>query len=233
MVHQLDNSLILKRVHELHKALWEERFSLLGRDAVSPTELLDPRLACALLGITFEEYPEIPNRFGGRNGHKIAGLLDRQARKVAVSTDFSEEVVRFTGAHEVGHWLMHPDTVMHRDLPIGDAVIGSNRRDRLEREADYFAAHFLMPERLVKSIFREKFRVDLPMHFSEGLAFALSPSDPDVLMGTSRDSLDRELAMAGCRSLGTTHFRSMAEEFRVSTKAMAIQLKEFRLIDWP
>jgi Zn-dependent peptidase ImmA (M78 family) len=50
---------------------------------------------------------------------------------------------RFSIAHEVGHWQLHRGRSFHCRVDDADANLASNRE--LEKEADMFAAHMLMP----------------------------------------------------------------------------------------
>jgi hypothetical protein len=58
---------------------------------------------------------------------------------------------RFTIAHEIGHFVLHPE----RGRPERGGVV--NEAGRMEeREADAFAAELLMPEHLVRDAVREQ-----------------------------------------------------------------------------
>jgi hypothetical protein len=70
-----------------------------------------------------------------------AFIRDREIL-VADSTLSNEGRFRFTCAHELGHFLLHAklaDAFHDRELP------GPDRASRLEKQADRFAAAFLMP----------------------------------------------------------------------------------------
>ena len=129
-------------VRDLHTRLWRARASLWPADALpSPVEMLDPAAAARLLGIEFEVHDELGSRFSATEARfEIAGLLDRQAKKIAISRRFAPETQRFTAAHELGHWLLHPGNIMHRDRPVGGLEFGPMKRPQPEREADRFAA---------------------------------------------------------------------------------------------
>jgi hypothetical protein len=58
---------------------------------------------------------------------------------------------RFTIAHEIGHFVLHPE---HCRPERGGGVNEAGRRE--EREADAFAAELLMPEHLVREAAREQ-----------------------------------------------------------------------------
>ncbi|WP_111656053.1 ImmA/IrrE family metallo-endopeptidase [Isoalcanivorax indicus] len=218
----------------LHKELWSRRFELLGSEPSSPIELLEPELVCQVLGVRYLELPDIPNHFPGSNPKfQIAGLLDRQAGKIAVSAEFPLKTMRFTAMHEVGHWCMHEQNVMHRDRAVDGDVLVRPQRNHMEREADKFAAFFLIPENLLRNAFQHTFGVVAPIRFCNNLAYALKPEDPEALLYCDADSLQRELAIARCESLGNRRFVSLADQFKVSVNAMAIRLKETGLVAWP
>ncbi len=163
---------------------------------------------------------------------RVAGLLDRQAKKIAVATQFSKEIVRFTAAHEIGHWLLHPHEIMHRDRPIDGSNNIEEARSAIEKEADYFSACFLMPENLLITKFEEMFGNE-PFIFDDTAAFNMSPSDPDILLNADEDSLDREFALAKCTRYNGRQVYSLSQKFGVSNSAMAVRLKKLKLIRWP
>ncbi len=195
--------------------------------------MLEPWAAAEILNLEYLELPNLGEQefsFRGKQ-FKVAGSLDRQLNRVAVSTEFKPATVRFTGMHEMGHWMIHPDEVMHRDKPI--AGLTTAPRPQKEKEADYFAACYLMPARLLGDVFSKLFMTSIPLTIDETVAFHLDPHDPQTLVLADEGSLERELAVARCRSFGGNHFSSLAEIFRVSELAMAIRIKELKLIRWP
>lgn len=140
---------------------------------------------------------------------------------------FPPRVWRFTGAHELGHWLLHPNkVVMHRDRPILDLSAKRTVREVEEKEADYFAACYLMPPKLVCAKVRQTFGLKLPIRIDDDIAYWLDPNEPDELSRPRVDSDVRELTLAGAISFQGRHFKSLAEQFHVSQRAMAIRLKE-------
>lgn len=226
----MDKSKIENAVLELHRRIWENRTAIWPDQVPNPLEMLDPEIAAHVLDIRYEHWPELTALVKQGKRVLIAGLLDRQARKIAVSDQFSDEIVRFTGAHEIGHWMLHPGQVMHRDRPIKGLVSEASSRDPQEREADYFAACFLMPYKLVKIALEATFLVKAPFVFDDNSAFWLCPTDPDSLLRADIGSHDRALSLAAAKSYGGRHFDSLASQFRVSVSTMAIRLKELELI---
>ncbi len=225
----MDRAQIQTKVKDLHKELWQAKELLWPDQSVQPIQMLEPWAVAQILGIQYDELPGLGNtRF---TNFKVAGLLDRQANRIAVSTEFSPTTVRFTAAHEIGHWELHTGQVMHRDRPIAGLTLEA--RPPLEREADYYAACLLMPPQLLAHYFTQLFQTKIPLSIDDTVAFHLSPHDHQSLTFADQDSLARELAVANCRSFGGIHFNSLAQIFRVSDLAMALRLKELELIRWP
>jgi hypothetical protein len=144
----MDRSGIEQTATRLLRDMWQRRERLSPKD-VGPLGLLEPELAARFLDVRFEFHAGL-GRFGDRGAQfEVAGFIDRPARKIALSRQFPPEIVRFTGAHEIGHWLLHPRQVVHRDRPIKGLDNNITRRRPHEQEADYFSACFLAPRKLV------------------------------------------------------------------------------------
>lgn len=224
------NKLKIERaVRDIHRRIWEQRTTIWPNQVPSPLEMLDPEIAACVLGIRYEHFEEL-RPLTNQGNSVIAGLLDRQAGKIAVSDQFPDETVRFTGAHEIGHWILHPGQIMHRDRPIKGLASETSSRAPEEKEADYFAACFLMPRKLVRAAMESTFSIRAPFVFDDASAFWLCPNDPDSLLRPDNGSLDRALSLASAQSYGGRHFNSLSKQFRVSVSTMAIRLKELELI---
>ncbi len=230
----MSHASIRDEVKALHEEIWHHQHLLWPDRHLTPQEMLEPDAAAYLLGI---EYLLLPNLGSSRfirpgEGSKIAGLIDRQSNKIAVSMEFSQQVQRFTGAHEIGHFLLHQGHVMHRDRPLDGSGMGTSR-PKVELEADYFAATFLMPEKLLRSSFEDQFGCKGALKFDDRLSFHLNQNDPESLLFASSSTLDREYALARCERTVTGRRVSLADQFRVSASAMAIRLKELEFVRWP
>ncbi len=225
----MDNDDIEKKARELQLQIWEERKQLFPEKEPALVSMLDPEVAAKVLGIDFDKYEEL-GRFGdGQTRFEVAGMIDRQGRRIAVSRRFPLETVRFTGAHEIGHWLLHDDDeIMHRDRPIKGLESGKSRPKR-EKEADHFAACFLMPAKPLKNAF-ESIYGRAPLLFDDNVAFRLCPSDPDSLLRPCDAAMNRALAAASAEHYGGRHFNSLAKQFCVSSTSMAIRIRELGLI---
>ncbi|MCP3963543.1 MAG: TIR domain-containing protein [bacterium] len=228
---------ILRKVYRRWRSIWEHR--------PDPLDMLDPEIALRHLhGYTVEWVPEIPvERRGVKD--KVAGLLDRRARKILISSFFGPLVGRFTLAHELGHLEMHSEHVLYRDppraCPTGERnPPGQVATDDLwsseEREADQFAAEYLMPRRQLEPRFRRQFgmdRFDTNLTFEE-LANRLHLSIDGRVRASDLEKMDRRtISRLVARSLpfsAETGDRSLAQLFRVSHEAMAIQLEDHDLV---
>lgn len=217
--------------HRLHALIWraipeEERpESVEGR-----IDLLMPEIAAYHLGLEVWKMDILP---GGRGtGYEAAGVLDRKSRLIALSEKFPAATVRFTFAHEIGHWLLHPNEVSHRDMPIDG---GSPRAPmpEIELEANYFAACFLMPRRLLIQAFERCFG-PAPLKINDTTAFWIAGRDAPAFMSAQPGSMRRELDVAKATSFNGKLFDSLVSQFKVSNKAMAYRLQELELVpDWP
>jgi len=192
-------------------------------------EIVNPALAARFLLIDFVIEEQIGGPFSFRGARfETAGLLDRQARKIAVSRRFPKEVLLFTAAHEIGHWVLHPREVMHRDRPVTWPTIGV-KRPPIEKEADYFAACFLMPRVLVTAVIETLFGA-CPVVIDERSAFAIDMTNYHLLLNAKEGSIERAKAVARTPHFGLRHFAPLHKQFGVSASAMAYRLQELALV---
>jgi len=234
MVFRMNNKQIEEYARRLQVEVWKRRRVWFKRGEPHPLELLDPALFAEVLGVEYMELPDLGGQvfsFRGRN-FQVAGLLDKQANRIAVSTAFSRDIIRFTAAHELGHWELHPGEVMHRDKALNGSD-GNLVRPLIERQADYYAACLLIPEKLLRRAMKELFEVSDSLVFDGTTAFEINPQRADQLLAARPETLERELAIAKCTRFGGKAFTSLADTFGVSAMAMAIRLKELQLIEWP
>ena len=188
--------------------------------------MLDPKFAAHVLGVKFELVEELGKFGNSKNRFEVAGAINRQKKLIQVSKMFLPEVMRFTGAHEIGHWVLHPNEVMHRDRPMSGPSAVRGIRGIIEQEADYFAACYLMPPNLLRLKIKQTFDMEPPIRVNDDIAFWLCPDEPDELLRPRVDLDIREHILAGATSFQGQHFDSLAEQFHVSQTAMAIRLKE-------
>lgn len=224
----MDRAYIEFRAWELQAEIWREKSALWPDGAPSPTQMLEPEIAAKVLGVRFEYEEELgPSNHGGARS-EIAGRLNRNANEIVVSRNFAIEEIRFTGAHEIGHWLLHKSLLVHRDRPLKGSMHLRTVRSPKEQEADHFAACFLMPRNLVKATFESTFSIQTPFVMSDDAAYWLCAHDPDSAWESS--TLERAAFVASAKSYGGKHIDPLTKQFRVSVSAMAIRLVELGLI---
>ena len=188
--------------------------------------MCEPEAACKVLGLSY--FPD--QHLGQYGGTATAGMLDRSRKAILVSSKQTFEEMRFTAAHELGHWMLHPDQVMFRDR--SPSSYRGEFRPAAEREADQFAATFLMPPKLVLAAFKARFPVREPMINSNTICFNLSMRNADYLQGLPPGSIEFARAVASADAFNGVRFdKSLARLFNVSVSAMAIRLQELGLVN--
>ena len=187
--------------------------------------MCDPVAACRLLGLQY-----LPDqRLGTYGGTATAGILDRRRMAVLLSSRQSFEALRFTTAHEVGHYMLHPGQIMFRDRSLSSQ--GGEGRSPVEREADIFAASFLMPPKLLKAAFVARFpNQKVPLSNTGAICFSLSSREGQYLETLPAGSREFAIAIARSERFARAHFKSLAQLFSVSPSAMAIRLQDMQLV---
>ncbi|MEW8026836.1 MAG: ImmA/IrrE family metallo-endopeptidase [Candidatus Thiodiazotropha sp.] len=219
------------QAREILIEIWDNKHVLWPGKNVHPLNMVDPKVAAHVLGIDFQTWPELPLLNTQRNSN-VAGLIDRHAKKIAISTRFPIYTQRFTGGHEIAHWTLHEDEIMHRDRPIDGLSSSTYKKPWKEKQADYFSACFLMPRRLVIEQFEKTFQTKHPIVIDDNVAFWLCPDDHYSLLDAAPNSLACELAIANATSYAGRHIKSLAEQFKVSGLSMAIRLQELGLVKY-
>lgn len=216
------------QVKKLHSKLWKDKEKIWGSNPPNdPVDLLDPFIALEINGYTVD----IKDTLGQfRQGHKtieVAGLLDNTNKKVELSRQFKSEVFTFTAAHELGHALLHGNSNigLHRDRPQDGTSLS---RDHVEWAADKFATHFLMPEKLLRKHFSQRFLTEL-FQLSEDTAFALSSCSISEIKNKFRSNREFSRFLASTEQYNGQRFISLASRFKVSIETMAIRLEELKL----
>jgi hypothetical protein len=223
---RMEKSLIEKEARRVQFEVWSKR-DLLWTTVPSVPAMFDPMVVARVLDLEYEQRESI-GAVDYRNGHG-AGVLNRRRRTISISTKFDYPTQRFTAAHEIGHFVLHPsvgDVVEHRDRPIYDM---QGPRPQFEADADYFAACLLVPRKALTEEFERRFGTRKPLPFTSTVAFHVGLSMKDF--ETRRDRLMFAKAVARTQSFDTHRFLSLADFFHVSASAMAIRLWECGLVD--
>ncbi len=94
-------------------------------------------------GIKFEERDESDEEFCG------VYIIIGETKIIFVNSNLYEPRKNFTIAHELGHHFLAHSLKDGAIICNKDTIFG-NTKPELEKEADYFAACFLMPEKLLE-----------------------------------------------------------------------------------
>jgi hypothetical protein len=161
-----------------------------------------------------------------------AGIIDRRRKEIYIATRCPPRTQRFTLGHEIGHLVLHPLELYHRDRPL----VGAARSNvpLIEREADIFSAELLMPHRHLKRVFERNFagaiageRADQELAYNLSCGTARNVSASELIeMGP----WDRALLFARCTFWGGRTFQSLVDRYNVSSSAMAWQLCDHGLV---
>ena len=163
----------------------------------------------------------------------IAGFLERHQKLVGIVTSNPQTAQRFTLAHEIGHYMLHTSCLSFRDrsLSAPDASAG---RPVEEREADAFAAEFLIPRKHLTRVFHQSFGEVQELHaFDPELKEAIPIS---AMKRISEDQwlryspLEKGRIFSRLRAFKGKIFPPLADRFNVSPTAVSIQLLQTGLL---
>mgnify|MGYP000453360280 CR=1 FL=1 len=220
-----------KSAHALQRELWKHRKSIFGSTEVKPLTVIDPKAAATILGLTMEEVNPLPWATNESGNFEVAGLFNRAEKRISISNRLPRSTWRFTASHELGHYILHPGVVeLHRDKPLdgSEDVLAPNA---VERQANWFAAAFLMPQKLVTQEFVARFGTALPLKISKDIAFGLARGRYLELLPPKITAKKLAFELASSIYFHGESFESLTTVFSVSTSAMAYRLLELGLID--
>jgi Zn-dependent peptidase ImmA (M78 family) len=91
--------------------------------------------------------------FGMHTG-TVAGFCDFQNAKIFVNREDKAERQTFTIAHELGHWILHREIFVSEPdkYPVLPRFNEPDYSNAFEKEANHFAAHLLVPSRLLAPV---------------------------------------------------------------------------------
>lgn len=212
---------------EFQNLLWTHHKAVWGLSLNSQRQILEPQTIFEkVFDYDFGEFSSIDDN---EDGTECAGFIDQRERHVVLSKEYPSEVKNFTMAHELGHAILHRQTVLHRDIPID--VSNFVVRSVTEKQADKFATYFLMPRKQVVKTFYELFETR-KLLINDNTAFNLIRRSKSVLRRKIKSKRDFALKVASAEIFAGTPFKSLAQQYNVSVTAMAIRLEELDLIDF-
>lgn len=212
----------------IQRDLWRDARSAEGAELRDPLAILEPGVALERLGFELISVASLGTMEHGGTDYQVAGEVDFQSKKVYVS-NFSRDVQLFTAAHELGHVALRHyagNGTLHRDRPLSGPT---QRRARQEREADSFAACFLMPRKPLMSEFRDRFYTD-NFVLNDESAFHLCCAGLQEVRMRNRSTRDLSMTLARAGTFAGYPFVPLHQRFRVSPTAMAIRIEQLGLV---
>jgi hypothetical protein len=220
---------IEQNAKNLQNTLWKHRRNIWSNDVPSnPLDILDPALAIKSIGYDYDLSESLGQFSLSGKLMEVAGVIDSSTKEVKISRQFQPTIRNFTTAHELGHAILHDAKGLHRDRPLDGTMIGESR-EALELEADKFATYFLMPSKLIRSRFNQFFCTSQFLLTEETL-FALTAGKSTDLRNKIKSLRDLSRLLANAEFYNGKYFDSLANQFKVSSEAMAIRLEEMKLI---
>ena len=209
--------------------LWRRKAEIWpARKDIGPLDVLDPAAALSSLGYSVQLVESLGQYSGTDELFEVAGVLDNDNADVQISRRFSPDIRNFTIAHELAHTVLHSGSGLHRDRALDGASGGSPRNSR-EAEADLFASYFLLPEKLVRGAFVQRFKTEC-FSLDDDTAFGLTLKSLDLVQSRCRTARDLARLLAEAEYYHGVRFDSLARQFGVSREAMAIRLEELGLV---
>ncbi len=160
---------------------------------------------------------------------ECAGIIDQSSRQVLLSKKFNHQVQNFTSAHELGHAILHTGLRMHRDIPLDGTINGILSSD--EKQANKFASYFLMPKKIVDSVYNDRFG-KRRFKIDEETSFRIPKSKLSEMKAKLNTKRKLSRFVASIEFYDGNPFASLSSIFNVSVEAMAIRLEELNLIDF-
>lgn len=225
---RLRNSDIETLARKIQNALWTyQDFIWPNGSPANLLGVLKPEKVIHLLKYAFHKVDTLGVN---ESNEEIAGIINNDDFTIHISSKYTSEIINFTTAHELGHALLHDQIELHRDIPLDGSEIAQNR-PIVERQADKFAAYFLMPGKTVKQLFQKIFQMD-QFTITENTSEMLANCPPTELRKVIRNRRELSRFIAKCEFYNYKSFRSLSKIFNVSVEAMAIRLEELKLIEY-
>ncbi len=229
---RLSHSNIEGIVRQLQNTIWKYRNVIWKHDTPEiEIDILKPEIVLEkILGFQFNQPTTLGIHEIQGKQINVAGLIDRKNKVVEISQDFPLEIQNFTAAHELGHALIHQQNGPHRDRAL-DGSGTLDHRNLQERQADKFAAYFLMPRKLVETKFKELFLTNR-FKISDETVFALEATSVSEFMKKCNSLRALSVILASAEYYDNVNFDSISKQFHVSVGAMAIRLEELKLVEF-
>lgn len=216
---------IEESANRLLRHLWKMN----GDKAENPVDVINIKAAADAMAVELIYVDPMGHLDNEGDAVEIGATFDRAQNRILISTRPDRRIQNFTGAHELGHLILHHDQIQyHRDLPIKNGKTRSH--SVVERQANWFAVEFLMPRKLVTLKFKNRFGEHIPFELSTNNAVGLARSNYIEFFKKTRSPEDLAFVLARAEFFHSNRFSSLADEFNVNVSAMAYRLIELQLI---
>lgn len=225
------NSDIENLARQLQNTLWLQKEVIWKNNSIkSRLDVLKPRTVLEkVMGYTYQSSNSLGIYEHEGDFFEIAGIIDKNEKLVQISKTYPQEIQNFTAAHELGHAILHRQTLLHRDKPLDGSL--NIPRSREEMQADKFATFFLMSSKLVEDIFFEIFETE-KFKINEASVLAIRGNNITAFRRRCRDKRGLARILATTEYFGGKTFNSLSKIFNVSAETMAIRLEELDLLDF-
>lgn len=116
----------------------------------------DPKLPVAvdkiaeMYGISVELVDSFPDLESKHPKELISGCFDQKERKIRIAANDYYSRQAFTAAHELGHFILEHNLKEGKEVLLRTDVLSVGKKhEKIETEANWFAASLLMPRFLV------------------------------------------------------------------------------------
>ena len=193
------------------------------------------KIAKQLFDLKIESVPSISAEHSSLD---IAAILDIPRKEITIADGLGHSAGEriLTLAHEIYHYLKHRNLAqtVYRERMMRGNEIEDWRKSLRERQADWFAVEFTMPERLVAAEFHDRYGVPISLDdVDEQLVYWLEAGTKRRLSISDIHSRGigylRYLLAANTWFAGK-HFDSLVSHFGVTSSAMSIRLRELHLV---
>lgn len=137
-------------IRQAKKLLLNANNSLHGEETKSNGYATDVESIASFLDINIHNY---------EFSDSISGVFFKKDGKLylGVNSTHHENRQRFTIAHEIGHYILHSEEILHYDGKQDVEILfrADNISNLNEIEANYFAAELLMPENKISKLINE------------------------------------------------------------------------------
>ena len=211
----------------VQREMWDRQIALWPGKKVHRLDCCDPWEVARYLEIEVQEgdlrCPGVPY------GMRLGGFFNRTVPLIAIADQLKPRTKRFTLAHEVGHFRLHPGMHHHREMPIHGLGEPKDPLEPEELQANHFAGCLLVPTSLLKKAFWSTFKVDY-LTLTDDVAYELLDEDDMSLMNSPPHSLAFHRRVAEVERFRGKQFQSLVNLFQVHPTTMAIRLRQCGLV---